>query len=78
VDFADALAALEDSNHAEEIDTSFVYGEERTQVIGMAHGDVLFVIVTPLRSEDVCRIISARRATRHEPDRYYAGDRETW
>jgi uncharacterized protein len=61
----------------EEIDTRFEYGEERIQVVGMARGDVLFVIVT-LRDEDTCRIISARKATRHEQDRYYAGNRETW
>ena len=77
VDFADAIAALEDLNRLEEIDLQFVYGEERISVIGMARGDVLFVIVT-LRDEDRCRIISARKATRHEQDRYYAGDRETW
>jgi uncharacterized DUF497 family protein len=77
VDFADAIAALEDANRLEEIDARFEYSEERIQVIGMARGSVLFVIVT-LRSEDSCRIISARKATRHEQDRYYAGDRETW
>ena len=77
VDFVDAIAALEDPNRLEEIDTQFEYGEERVQVIGMARGDVLFVIVT-LRDEDGCRIISARKATRHEQDRYYAGNRETW
>ncbi len=77
VDFVDAIAALEDANRVEEIDTRFVYGEERIQVIGMTHRGVLFVIVT-LRDEDICRIISARKATRHEQDRYYAGDRETW
>jgi uncharacterized DUF497 family protein len=69
--------ALEDSNRLEEIDAQPVYGEERIQVIGIADGDVLFVIVT-LRGEDICRIISARKATRHEQDRYYAGNRETW
>ncbi len=74
VDFTDAVAALEDRNR---IDTRFEYGEERVQVIGMAGGDVLFVIVT-LRDEDRCKIISARKATRHEQDRYYAGDREAW
>ncbi|MGQ0684455.1 BrnT family toxin [Bradyrhizobium sp.] len=58
-------------------DARFVYGEERMQVIGMAHRDVLFVVVT-VRDDDICRIISARKATRHEQDRYYAGDRETW
>ncbi len=77
VDFTDAVAALEDRNHLEDIDTRFEYGEERVQVIGMAGGDVLFVIVT-LRDEDSCKIISARKATRHEQDRYYAGDHEAW
>ena len=55
----------------------FVYDEERIQVIGMAHVKVLFVIVA-LAGEDTSRIISARKATRHEQDRYYAGNRETW
>jgi len=77
VDFADAIAALEDPNRVEEIDDRFVYDEERIRVIGMAHGRVLFVIVT-LPGEDTCRIISARKATRHEQDWYYAGDREPW
>jgi uncharacterized DUF497 family protein len=57
VDFADAIAALEDPNRLEEIDARFVYDEERIQVIGMAHVKVLFVIVT-LAGEDTCRIIS--------------------
>ena len=77
VDFVDAIAALEDLNRLEELDEQFVYDEERIQIIGMAQGDMLFVIVT-LRGEDICRIISARKATRHEQDRYYAGRRETW
>lgn len=77
VDFTDAVAALEDANRLEDVDTRSEYGEERIQVIGMARGGVLFVIVT-LRDENICRIISARKATRHEQDRYYAGDREIW
>jgi uncharacterized DUF497 family protein len=77
VDFADAIAALQDPNRVEEIDARFVYGEKRTRVIGMAHREVLFVVVT-FRDEDICRIISARKATGHEQVRYYAGDRETW
>jgi uncharacterized protein len=75
--FADAVAVLEDTNRIEEIDVRFVYNEERIQVIGMAHGKVLFVIVT-LPGEDTCRIISARKATRHEQDRYYAGNHKIW
>ena len=77
VDFTDATAALEDTNRLEEIDTRSEYGEERIQVIGMARGRVLFMIVT-VRDENICRIISARMATRHEQDRYYAGNGETW
>ena len=77
VDFADAITALEDTNRVEEIDVRFFYREERIQVIGMAHGKVLFVIVT-VPGDDTCRIISARKATSHEQDRYYAGNRETW
>jgi uncharacterized DUF497 family protein len=68
VDFMDAIAAIQDPNRLDEIDTRFIYNEERIAVIGMAHGDVLFVVVT-LRGEDTCRIISARKATRHEQNR---------
>ena len=77
VDFTDAVVALEDPNRLEEIDARFVYDEERVQVIGMAHGTVLFTVVA-FRGEEICRIISARKATRHEQDRYYATDREAW
>jgi uncharacterized DUF497 family protein len=77
VDFADAIVALEDPNRLEEVDTRFVYDEERVQVIGMAYRKVLFVIVT-VPDEESCRIISARKATRHEQDSYYAGNREEW
>ena len=77
VDFADAIVTLEDANRLEEIDARFEYGEDRIQVVGMARSGVLFVIVT-LCDEETCRIISARKATRHEQDRYYAGDGESW
>jgi uncharacterized DUF497 family protein len=78
VDFEDAIAALEDSNRMEELEEWFEHGEERIQVIGMARGNVLFVIITLRGEDDICRIISARKATRHEQDRYYASRRETW
>ena len=77
VDFQDAIWALEDQNRLESIDTRIAYGEPRTQVIGMSRGNILLVVTTSPR-EDACRIISARKATRDEQDRYYAGDRETW
>jgi uncharacterized DUF497 family protein len=59
IDFTDAIAALEDPNRLEDIDARFPYDEKRIRVIGMAHGHVLFVVVT-LRDEEICRIISAR------------------
>jgi uncharacterized protein len=77
VDFMDAIEALEDPNRLEDIDSRFAYDEERIRVIGMARGKALFAVVT-FPGEDVCRIITARKATKHEQDRYYAGDREAW
>ncbi len=44
--------------------------EERWRMIGLAQTGILFVVFTE-RSGGVIRIISARRATRHEQDRYY-------
>jgi uncharacterized DUF497 family protein len=77
VDFVDAIPAIEDPHRLEEIDIRFEYGEERMRIIGMAAYHVLFIITTS-RGENRCRIISARRATRHEQDRYYAHHREAW
>jgi uncharacterized protein len=77
IDFADSIVAIEDPNRLEEIDARFEYGEERIRVIGMAVGNVLFVVTTR-RGDRTCRIISARRATRYEQDRYYADDPEAW
>jgi uncharacterized protein len=75
IDFRDAIAALEDPNRLEGIDERFDYGEERVMTIGLAWEQIFFVVTTTC-GEDCCRLISARRATRHEKDRYYAGDRE--
>ena len=77
VDFRDAISALEDPDRIEDDDDRFGYGEERDLVIGMSSGGILFVVAT-YRDEDTRRIISARKATKHEKDRYYAGDREIW
>jgi hypothetical protein len=77
IDFLEAIDAVLDPSGIEEIDASSDFGEERLRVIGMAQSRVLVVIVT-MRDDETCRIISARKARRHEQDRYYAGDRETW
>jgi uncharacterized DUF497 family protein len=59
VDFATAISALEDPDRLEDIDTTSG-DEERVRVIGIAYGTVLFVVTT-LRGEETCRIISARK-----------------
>ncbi|NJL27588.1 MAG: BrnT family toxin [Thermoanaerobaculia bacterium] len=76
IDFVDAIAAIEDPSRVEEVDSRLDYGEERMRVLGMAAGNILLVITTT-RGVDTCRIISARRATRHEQDRYYANYPQT-
>ena len=77
VAFEDAIPAIEDPQRLESLDDRFDYGEERTILLGLSRNRVLFVVVTQ-RGERTCRIISARKATRDEEDRYYAGDREIW
>lgn len=71
IDFRDAIGALIDPHRLEDIDEGTASSEERIRTIGMTRGRILFVVTT-MREENLCRIISARRATRHEQDRYYA------
>lgn len=78
VSFSDAIPALEDPHRVEKIDDRYDYGETRVRVIGMAPKGVLFVVITD-RSDDTCRIISARKASKYEQDLYSAGgERESW
>jgi len=71
--FRDAIPALIDPARVEWIDNRFDYGEERVCALGLATGNVLFVVHV-LRDEETCRIISARRALKHEQERYFRGD----
>ncbi len=61
--FADACRIFEDVT-IERIDDRFDYGEQRIVAIGLVDGVYMTVVYT-LRGE-TRRIISARRATRHE------------
>ena len=63
--FDKAVKTFSDSFAIEWIDQS----EERWNLLGMCEGVILHVTYTE-RSEGI-RIISARRAERHEQDRYY-------
>ena len=53
---------LEDPDHAS--------GEERFILLGLSRSLRLLVVVHTLRKGDVIRIISARKATRHEARQY--------
>jgi len=72
ISFAAAARALEDPRKIEILDDRFDYNEDRIQSLCMDRGMVLF-IVTVMPDENVCRIISARKATRHEQERYFQG-----
>lgn len=72
VSFEDACFAILDPYHLEEIDDRFDYDEERLRIIGLSSQRLLFV-VTLSHDESHYRIISARRADRHEESRYFSG-----
>ncbi|MEE8631059.1 MULTISPECIES: BrnT family toxin [Methylobacterium] len=69
VAFEIALMAFRDPFAVEQIDDRGDYGEERINMLGMCDGVILFVTYTE-RGEEI-RLISARRAERHERDRYF-------
>lgn len=53
----------------ERIDILEAYGEERSLAVGMVRGELLAIVYTE-RGERI-RLISARRATKHEQDDYF-------
>jgi uncharacterized DUF497 family protein len=69
VSFEQAALACRDHFAVEWIDTSEDYGEDRFALLGLYEREVLFVVYTE-RGDNI-RIISARRAEKHEHDRYY-------
>lgn len=69
VAFQHAVKAFSDHFAIELIDDRMDYGEERVNLIGMCDGVLLHVTYTG-RGERI-RIISARRAEKHEQEYYY-------
>ena len=67
--FDQAVRAFRDPFAVETIDDREDYGEERINLLGMCDGVILHVTYT--ERGDRIRIISARRAERHEQDFYY-------
>ncbi len=69
VSFEQAAIAYRDPRAVEWIDTREDYDEERCALLGVYGREVLYVAYTE-RGDNV-RIIMARRAAKHEQDRYY-------
>lgn len=69
ISFEQAALAFKDLFSLEWIDTREGYGEERIILLGTSQGQILTVVYTE-RKERI-RIISARRATKDEKDRYF-------
>lgn len=74
IDFQDAAYVFADPFRIEREDARRDYGEIRYQTIGMVNEGLLFVVYTS-RSEDeeICHIISARKAESRERKEYHEG-----
>jgi len=68
VSFDLAKKVFKDPFAVEFLDDREDYGEERFVILGMVDGHILYVAYTE-RNETI-RIISARRATKHEQETY--------
>lgn len=69
VAFQEAVAVFRDPFAIEWIDDRESYGEERINLLGI-HGGIVFHVTYAERGDRI-RIISARRAEKHEQDNYY-------
>lgn len=69
VSFELAARAFQDPLGVELLDERENYDEERAILLGIVDGVVLLVVFTP--RADRIRLISARKANRHEQDHYY-------
>jgi uncharacterized protein len=68
IDFAD-ISEMFESSMLIERDDRFDYGEDRWLGTGFL-GNGMAVVVWAERNDDVIRVISARRANRHERQRF--------
>jgi hypothetical protein len=69
VSFDLAKEVFRDPFAVEFLDDRRDYGEERYVMIGMVGGHLFYVAYT--QRNEVIRIISARRATKHEQEAYF-------
>jgi uncharacterized protein len=73
VTFDRAKLAFADPHAVAAVDDREDYDEERSILLGLAEGPLLFVVYT--ERDDRIRIISARRATKHEQGIYEEANR---
>ena len=69
ISFEHAALVFDDPYRYEEFDSEHSDDEDRYDVIGMV-GDIIFVVVT-YKTDNLIRIISARKATKQERRKYY-------
>ena len=74
ISFEAARFSFDDVFAVDRLDTTRVYGEERFVITGNANGVVLTVVYAECNRHT--RIISARKATRHEEDEYYRSQKD--
>jgi uncharacterized protein len=68
LDFIDAARVFEGVTYTFE-DARFDYGEQRFETLGLLAGVPVSIVHT--ESEDEIRVISFRKATKHEADIYF-------
>jgi hypothetical protein len=71
------IEALADPERVDWIDERLGYGEERWCTLGRV-GQLILLVAHVEPAPGVCRIISVRRATRHEQEIYFRGELEEW
>ncbi len=69
-DFKDAAKVIEGSATVTFEDRRFEYGEQRFITLGLLRGDV--VVIATAETDEEIRVISMRKAERHEEEIYYA------
>lgn len=70
IDFADAKTVFAGATFTIE-DDRFVYDEQRFITLGMLKGMV--VVIAHTEQDDIIKIISMRKATKHEQKIYFEG-----
>ena len=69
-DFKDSLLVIESTATVTFEDRRFDYGEQRFITLGVLHEQV--VAIATAETDDEIRVISMRKAERHEEEIYYA------